>query len=259
MDKTRLLTNKFFQVQSQWLFRIALVAMVLLVMDLVILGVMIIIVGGDTGENQRALFLLCLVIGGGLLVAAVIMLAYITYIAWLFYQGNIVGMALRDALTGCFNRHYFNEFLIEQKRLYHRYGHDFVVAMIDIDHFKLINDRMGHDIGDLVLKELTQHIKKNIRSSDVLGRMGGEEFVILFPGLGIQEGEKVAGELLGSIDEKSDFSCGHMTVSMGLASMSQMKDNSEDLMKKADISLYQAKEGGRNRLQVYQQTSHIEA
>lgn len=250
MDKNRLLTNKFFQLQSKWLLRVAVLSMVLVMATLTILGAMIMTLGSSEGDLASQV-IQGLVMGGGLLVATIVLMAYITYIAWLFYQGNIVGMALRDGLTGCFNRNYFNEFLIEQKRLYHRFGHDFVIAMIDIDHFKAINDRLGHDVGDLVLKELTQHLKQHIRSSDVLGRLGGEEFVILFPGMSIQEGVKVTSDILRSIDEKTDFSCGHMTVSMGLVAMSQVKDELEDLMKQADICLYQAKERGRNRLHVY--------
>lgn len=182
------------------------------------------------------------------LMFAIPLIVYVIIISWRYYKSDIVGKALRDPLTGCFNRNYFNEFYLEQVRLYNRFGHDFAVAMLDIDYFKTVNDEYGHDIGDMVLKEVVQHIRSIIRSSDILARFGGEEFVLLFPGLTLKEAEIVVKKIRSSIDIRDDFSSGHITVSIGVANISSEENITIDVLKEADKYLYKAKETGRNRV-----------
>ncbi|MFO7750182.1 MAG: GGDEF domain-containing protein, partial [Desulfobacteraceae bacterium] len=127
-----------------------------------------------------------------------------------------------------------------------RYDSNFSIIMFDIDHFKSINDRFGHDIGDSVLKELTSRISGALRETDTFARWGGEEFMVLLSETE-KKGALFIAERLRTIIADSQFqTAGTVTISLGVAVFSE-KDNEDIFLKRADEALYLAKNNGRNR------------
>jgi two-component system cell cycle response regulator len=148
-------------------------------------------------------------------------------------------MLHEDPLTGLFNRRYVLtrlDGLISGAR---RHGRPLSVAMIDVDHFKRINDRHGHDAGDAALVELTGALRDRLRAEDELGRLGGEEFLALLPDTGAAAAASVAEDLRAAVEGLSS------TVSVGWATWNGRED-ADGLMKRADLALYEAKDSGRN-------------
>ncbi len=151
-----------------------------------------------------------------------------------------------DQLTEIYNRRVILEKIEEYTALAERYNRPFCLAIFDIDHFKLVNDTYGHNVGDMVLKQLADNVKSRIRSTDIFGRWGGEEFIILIPN-DSGEGAFSLMECLRKQTETFDFlSAGHVTFSAGIG-VYQEGDTYTDLIKKADDALYTAKESGRNQ------------
>jgi diguanylate cyclase (GGDEF)-like protein len=161
--------------------------------------------------------------------------------------------ARTDALTGVFNRRKFNEYLQEELSRYRRKQTEFCVMMIDLDYFKLINDEFGHDVGDQVLKAVSQVIQGGLRSYDHLGRVGGEEFAVILPNTGSDEAMAVADRLLDKVMDyrNPDYPELSVTVSIGVTQV-KPDDDLDKLMKRADQALYQSKENGRNRATLMQ-------
>ncbi len=161
-------------------------------------------------------------------------------------------LAVRDGLTGLFNRRYFNEMFEKQLQQANRYSMDLSCILLDIDHFKLVNDRLGHLFGDYVLVELSRLMKGSIRKADILARYGGEEFVVLLPNTNIKNAIEVA-EKLRVTCEKAPMQHNEVntkiTISAGVASLGGHDiDKPEKLLDLADISLYTAKKQGRNQV-----------
>lgn len=161
-------------------------------------------------------------------------------------------LATTDALTGLNNRRNLLEkiqFEIERGK---RYGLNMVFFMIDIDHFKKINDTYGHDTGDAVLKGLGALLHDTMRTSDHVGRLGGEEFGILLASVMPQQAEAIAERLRRRVEEMVVWHNERgirFTVSIGLADLQTDVENPlEDMMKRADLALYRAKNSGRNRV-----------
>jgi len=151
-----------------------------------------------------------------------------------------------DVLTQIFNRGFFNQQLSSETSRASRYNTTLSIVLFDIDHFKAINDTNGHLVGDSVLKELAGLIQDNIRKSDFFARWGGEEFVVLAPGV---DKEKVLqfAEKLRSLIEKFQFSVQrNITCSFGISSYTPPEDDNT-FLQRADEALYQAKQGGRNK------------
>jgi two-component system cell cycle response regulator len=162
-------------------------------------------------------------------------------------------LATFDSLTGLYNRRATLGKLRELINLANRYKEDFSLIMLDIDHFKRVNDRYGHLIGDSVLEEIATIICRNIRETDIVGRYGGEEFIIVLPKTDLSSAWVVA-ERLRTIIEKAEMkestgSVFAITVSQGLASWERDED-AYSLISRADEALYKAKEKGRNRVQI---------
>jgi diguanylate cyclase (GGDEF)-like protein len=162
-------------------------------------------------------------------------------------------LATRDGLTRLYRRQYVEEAArIEWKRS-HRHGHDLSILMLDFDFFKNINDACGHATGDQVLRKSAERIRGVCREEDLVGRYGGEEFVIVLPETGVAQATTVAERIhhvmrTGQLrpDRKP------VTVSIGLASYPKNPAESvKDLIEFADLALYQAKESGRNRTSIY--------
>ncbi|BAF69750.1 GGDEF domain-containing protein [Nitratiruptor sp. SB155-2] len=158
-------------------------------------------------------------------------------------------MATVDKLTGLFNRHKFQEIAeIEIKRS-HRHKRPLSVILFDIDHFKKINDTYGHDIGDVVLRELAKIIKQNIRKYDYAIRWGGEEFLILTPETDEKQAFAMAEKLRKAVESHTFPEVGKVTISLGVASVDP-NESIDQAIKKADNALYGSKLGGRNKTTV---------
>jgi diguanylate cyclase (GGDEF)-like protein len=163
--------------------------------------------------------------------------------------------ATHDVLTGAFNRRTVLEGLQRELSRAQREGTSVGVILMDLDHFKLINDTHGHPMGDMVLREAVYRLQRELRSHDLLGRYGGEEFLIVLPGCPIAETVTVAERLRQRLaSEPIKLSEGQILVtgSFGVASSTADSENVEALIQTADASLYRAKHEGRNRV-VYEE------
>jgi diguanylate cyclase (GGDEF)-like protein len=161
-------------------------------------------------------------------------------------------LATLDGLTSTFNRRHFMQLAQIQYDNARRLKHPLTAMMLDVDHFKRVNDRYGHHVGDQVLRTLAERCKSALRSGDVLGRYGGEEFAILLPGTSQQNAATVLAERIRRkvAEDPIDTDAGavKVTVSVGVAEMDEEMSRPEDLFKRADAALYEAKQAGRNRV-----------
>lgn len=158
-------------------------------------------------------------------------------------------LATIDSLTEIYNRYKIDDEIRLNIARYQRYKEPFSVLMFDIDHFKIINDTYGHDVGDRVLKNLSKTVSKNIRVTDKVGRWGGEEFIVVLENTTKDEAFLMAEKLrkiveASVIDEKYKI-----TISIGVAQYEE-PESREELIKKVDEALYMAKEKGRNQVVV---------
>lgn len=159
--------------------------------------------------------------------------------------------AITDELTGAFNRRYFEPRLRMEFSIASRAGDSLSLLMMDIDNFKHFNDTYGHPAGDEVLAEAAHRLKDGLRQEDMLGRYGGEEFVVLLPGIDRKSAYATAERLRKSIAETPFYWEGtalYITISIGLASFPEKASGSAELLRKADDALLKAKETGKNRV-----------
>lgn len=156
-------------------------------------------------------------------------------------------LAQTDPLTGLLNRRGFDILAKAALALARRSGRPLTVMMMDIDHFKAVNDEHGHDAGDYVLVSLARLVKERLREADVVGRVGGEEFVALLPDTDL-EGAVVLAEILREAVAALHLPCGPVTVSAGVALLGSSTTDMADLLHQADMALYRAKGSGRNRV-----------
>jgi len=152
-----------------------------------------------------------------------------------------------DNLTKIYNRIKLNSVLTEQMNLYKRFHESFGVILIDIDYFKKVNDKYGHDIGDIVLVEFVQVLKNNIRDVDYLGRWGGEEFLLVCPKMKEEGVKKLAQKLQGKLEASFFTQVAKMTASFG-ATVCSEDTTIKELIKNADVALYESKNNGRNQV-----------
>lgn len=155
--------------------------------------------------------------------------------------------AFYDPLIGAANRGYFETLLEQEVRRALRYQHPCSLLLLDIDHFKRINDTFGHEVDDEVLRCLVHALEGRLRETDVLGRWGGEEFVVLLPGADAERARHVAEKLREAVAGASFPRVGQVTISLGVAEY-QVGEPIKDWMKRADEAMYAAKDGGRNRV-----------
>ncbi len=156
-----------------------------------------------------------------------------------------------DPLTGAFNRRAYKENLIAEFERYQRSGRVFSVIMMDVDHFKRINDAYGHQVGDKCLKEVIKRVRPLLRKSDLLARYGGEEFVVLLPDTDRTAGREVADKLRRVIELTEFLHRGKpvaLTISLGVSQIRSADAQAEDVIERADKALYEAKGAGRNRV-----------
>jgi len=174
-----------------------------------------------------------------------------TKIGYVSYRENITNtkklkyISTHDTLTNIFNREYFNKKIISKIKSFKRYGNEFSLIIVDIDHFKNVNDTYGHHIGDKVLIKIAQILQDNIREDDMVARWGGEEFVILLPHTEINGAFALAEKLRNIIENSSILKEQKVTASFGVG----VYTNSESqisFFEKIDNALYKAKDSGRN-------------
>lgn len=159
-----------------------------------------------------------------------------------------------DRLTGAWNRVHFDKTIAIELSRSVRYHQPLAFILIDIDHFKLVNDSYGHAVGDVVLRELSKVVTMNIRASDMLFRWGGEEFVILATSTSYRSAGFLAEKLRAKIEKQKIETAGNITISMGVAEhISGESKNS--FFQRTDAALYAAKNGGRNRVVIDPQGS----
>ncbi len=163
-------------------------------------------------------------------------------------------LAITDALTNLYNRRGFFELGRREIDRARRFGHPLSAVMLDIDHFKVVNDSYGHAIGDQVLTELANRLSKNVREFDILGRYGGEEFALLLPETDLFTACSVSDRLrLAVLETPMSTEIGPIpiTISLGVVKATSDVPNLDSLLKRADKALYVAKQSGRNRVEVF--------
>jgi len=156
-------------------------------------------------------------------------------------------LATTDRLTGAWNRTHLEEILAAEIERAERYQEPLSLLILDVDHFKAVNDTHGHLVGDAVLIELTRRIGAHLRAVDVLARWGGEEFVLLLPHCGAAEAQIVAEKLRALLADHPFPQAGQVTASFGVAQW-QPHESRDTWLKRADDALYAAKAGGRNQV-----------
>jgi diguanylate cyclase (GGDEF)-like protein len=169
-------------------------------------------------------------------------------------QSKLRAQAIHDPLTDLFNRRYLDETLDRELARAAREGYPLCVIMLDIDHFKRMNDAYGHEAGDLVLKALARTLLASNRRGDFACRFGGEEFVVVMPNIPMDTAFRRAEELrttLNSLNVPYDGYNLMITISMGIACYPASGEDRESLLRAADRAMYAAKEAGRDYIQVY--------
>jgi len=180
-------------------------------------------------------------------------------------RARLVRSGLTDFLTGWHNRRYLNARLKEELARAQRQGTNLTCLVIDLDRFKQINDQHGHLVGDMALREAAQRVDAHIRGSDAAARFGGDEFVVLAPGIGSDQAAVLAERIRVAVSEVPLIIPSgarlNMTVSIGVAGImlsreeADLKAAAERLLSDADAALYRAKQLGRNRVEVAQPPS----
>lgn len=162
---------------------------------------------------------------------------------------------IRDSLTQVFNRHHFNEVISNEVSRTKRYENNLALIILDIDHFKSVNDTYGHLVGDEVLKHVARTLKEKTRENDTVARYGGEEFTVILPETNMRNASEAA-EKLRSVIESSNYQLENgnqikITISAGIASFQENEcQNVNELVDKADQALLIAKRSGRNRIMI---------
>ncbi|MBU0891688.1 MAG: sensor domain-containing diguanylate cyclase [Gammaproteobacteria bacterium] len=156
--------------------------------------------------------------------------------------------ARTDALTGLLNRRGFETQMAFGLAMARRSGRPLSLITVDVDHFKRVNDTYGHEAGDEVLRRLARTLEERLRGSDVIARLGGEEFVVLLPDTDLAGAQAIAQALVQAMADQQDPVVGSITVSAGVASMRGLQDNGTDILRRGDAALYEAKGQGRNRV-----------
>jgi two-component system cell cycle response regulator len=161
-------------------------------------------------------------------------------------------MSIRDELTGLYNRRYFIEALERELAGARRHKKELVLCMMDLDHFKQVNDTYGHPVGDMVLEEFAKILKQSVRQSDIICRYGGEEFAAILPDTNIKSARTLCERFRKMVAaNRFDHNASHfqVTISIGISCFSKDLDPAlKELIRLADDALYRAKNEGRNRI-----------
>ena len=161
---------------------------------------------------------------------------------------TMIRLSQEDDLTGLFNRRRTAELIENEIQRASRYDTIFSIILMDIDHFKAVNDRLGHQAGDEVLIKITEVIRSKVRSTDLVGRWGGEEFLVISPETDMDGGFSLAEKIRTRLESAYLGKIGHRTASSGVTAYED-GDDIEAMIARADAALYAAKRGGRNRVE----------
>jgi diguanylate cyclase (GGDEF)-like protein len=175
-----------------------------------------------------------------------------------FASRGLIRFAFTDHLTNLKTRGFFEQQLELEVKRYERNEQSFSLLMLDIDHFKRLNDDFGHAVGDVVLRQIGETLMQDMRDVDTVARYGGEEFVIILPDTGEQEAMLVAERIRAAVEERDFLVRGQrqpLSISVGLAIFGVDTKNKQELVRFADKALYCAKAQGRNRVVRYQPES----
>lgn len=183
-------------------------------------------------------------LGLNLLAIVLFLILYKKYV-----YNNLADCAIRDPLTGVFNRRYFDEYLNHEILRAKRSQKIFCLIMFDIDHFKHVNDTYGHDMGDYALITLSEIIQNSIRKSDVLSRIGGEEFMVLLPDTDVNNAFHLAERIRLNTESFEFNQIGNINLSIGITEF-RIDDSNDSIVKRVDTALYLAKSNGRNRCEI---------
>lgn len=165
------------------------------------------------------------------------------------HQDSLIQSANLDGLTGLWNRSCIERFLAEQVARADRYGTPFSVVLIDIDHFKQVNDTHGHAVGDSVLRQFANLLSDHVRAVDKVGRLGGEEFLIILPEIDVAHAEQAMQALQQRINGFAFDRVQRKSASFGIAEY-RPGESLDSLMERADQAMYCAKAGGRDRIAI---------
>ena len=177
-------------------------------------------------------------------------------------EEQLVHIATHDVLTGLPNRRLFNDRLNLELAHAHRNQRGLAVMLLDLDHFKEVNDTLGHSVGDKLLRVVGNRLMSLLRQSDTVARMGGDEFMLLLPEIAQEEDAvRIARKVLEAIRKPYEFDGHklHVTTSIGIAMYPEDGEDSDTLMKNADIAMYRAKDGGRDNYQGYTPSMNAKA
>lgn len=161
-------------------------------------------------------------------------------------------LSTHDYLTGIYNRRFMVEQATAILTLSQRHGFPVSLIMMDLDHFKQVNDTYGHGAGDTVLVEMVAVIRGMIRATDVFGRYGGEEFIVFMPHTDNEDATNMAERIREEV-KAHKYGGISITLSMGVVTATPTMNQLDDLIDRADVALYEAKDGGRDRVEVSQQ------
>ena len=180
------------------------------------------------------------------------------------FEERLQHMADHDPLTGLFNRRRFAQELGKHAAQADRYGAEGALLVIDLDHFKYVNDSLGHAAGDELILSVATLLRGRLRDSDTLARLGGDEFAVLLPKATKDEAHKVSGQLLKSIRDHAVVFSGErprrITASAGVAMFGDGQgDDGSEILVNADLAMYDAKEAGRDRTELYASDQHSQA
>ena len=167
------------------------------------------------------------------------------------YHEEVYQLATLDALTELHNRRHFVEMLERELSRSQRHLRPLTLAIVDLDHFKRINDRLGHPAGDMVLRQFGAILRDHVRADDVAARIGGEEFAVLLPETALDHARDYSERLRETVAATRFDAAGEqleVTISIGLALIAEGRDSVSTLMRSADRGLYRAKSEGRNRV-----------
>jgi diguanylate cyclase (GGDEF)-like protein len=172
---------------------------------------------------------------------------------------EIKNLSLTDEMTKLHNYRSFKSRLKEEVNRAKRNQSKVSLVILDIDHFKNYNDTLGHQAGDEALREVGKVLRKTVRDEDIVSRYGGEEFCVIFPGIGKEENENLGERIRLKIEAHKFYKekvqpTGHLTISLGGATYPDDASEIHGLIQKADEALYHAKHLGRNQIQIYGKT-----
>lgn len=169
-----------------------------------------------------------------------------------YYTYMLAQETILDPLTGAYNKKYFYDTAQKELEHFHRYGRKFSIVFMDIDDFKKINDKYGHLTGDIVLKTLAQKLKSLLRKSDYVCRFGGEEFVLILHGADSEKAFAIAERIRQEIAKEEiktyDGKTISITISAGISTVTDTTKNIQEMIDKADMAMYKAKQSGKNKV-----------